>query len=144
MKAEKLMSILLTSKQQHAIVILRIVVSVLMFIHGFVRVYYGGVSPFGGFLSSVSFPFGVAIAWGITIFELIGSVLLSIGLFVTPIAMIFAFELLMGIVLVHSKAGWFVVGLGRNGMEYSVLLITIMLALAYSHFNGLRNLFSRN
>jgi len=115
-----------------------------MFIHGAARAYYGGVKPFGGFLTSVGFPFGLAIAWGITIFELVGSVLLSVGLFVTPIAMIFALELLMGIVLVHSKAGWFVVGLGRNGMEYSVLLIAVMLALAYSHFKGLKNLFSRN
>jgi putative oxidoreductase len=29
--------------------------------------------------------------------------------------------------------GWFVVGLGRNGMEYSVLLIVCLLAVAYAH-----------
>lgn len=37
----------------------------------------------------------------------------------------------MGIVLVHAPEGWFVVGLGRNGMEYSVLLIVCLLSLAY-------------
>jgi putative oxidoreductase len=38
-----------------------------------------------------------------------------------------------GIALVHSKAGWFVVGLGRNGSEFSVLLIMCLLALALQH-----------
>ena len=33
--------------------------------------------------------------------------------------------------MVHAKAGWFVVGAGRNGMEYSVLLIVCLLALAW-------------
>lgn len=36
----------------------------------------------------------------------------------------------MGIVLVHAPHGWFVVGAGRNGMEYSVLLIVCLLLLA--------------
>ena len=38
----------------------------------------------------------------------------------------------MGIVLVHAPSGWFVVGGGRNGMEYSVLLIAVLLAQAWA------------
>ena len=38
---------------------------------------------------------------------------------------------LAGIVLVHAPAGWFVVGLGRNGMEYSVLLIACLLLVGW-------------
>ncbi|NOT35288.1 MAG: hypothetical protein HOP12_14180 [Candidatus Eisenbacteria bacterium] len=30
---------------------------------------------------------------------------------------------------VHAKAGWFVVGAGRNGAEYSVLLIVALLCV---------------
>ena len=33
----------------------------------------------------------------------------------------------MGIILVHLREGWFVVGGGRNGVEYSVLLVSIFL-----------------
>jgi putative oxidoreductase len=40
----------------------------------------------------------------------------------------------MGIILVHAKEGWFVVGAGRNGVEYSVLLIAVFVALAISGF----------
>ncbi len=39
----------------------------------------------------------------------------------------------MGIVLVHAPAGWFVVGHGRNGMEYSVLLIAALLCVGSQH-----------
>jgi putative oxidoreductase len=46
---------------------------------------------------------------------------------------VFAAVYACGIWLVHAAAGWFVVGLGRNGMEYSVLIITCLLALAWAH-----------
>lgn len=39
-----------------------------------------------------------------------------------------------GAVLVHYPAGWFVVGAGRNGMEYSALLIVGLLAVAWAHW----------
>ncbi len=32
----------------------------------------------------------------------------------------------------HAKEGWFVVGVGRNGSEYSVLLIAALLAVIIS------------
>jgi putative oxidoreductase len=37
----------------------------------------------------------------------------------------------MGILLVHRHDGWFVVGGGRNGVEYSVLLIAVLLLQAW-------------
>ena len=37
----------------------------------------------------------------------------------------------MGIVLVHFKEGWFVVGGGRNGWEYNFLLIFVLLAILF-------------
>jgi putative oxidoreductase len=66
----------------------------------------------------------------LTIFELVGAISIIIGKWVTPIALIFSLELLMGIILVHFREGWFVVGAGRNGMEYSVLLIICFVSLA--------------
>jgi putative oxidoreductase len=44
----------------------------------------------------------------------------------------FVFQLGMGIVLVHAENGWFVVGGGRNGVEYSVVLILGFVALIVS------------
>ncbi len=121
-------------QQTYALTFLRIVVAVLLFIHGIARIYLGIVDDFGEFLTLYSLPLGFYLAWGITIFEIVGSLFLAIGFFVTPIAIIFSIHLLFGIFLVHLKEGWFVVGAGRNGIEYSVLLIALFLALAFSHF----------
>jgi putative oxidoreductase len=119
---------------QLALTFLRIVVALLMFVHGVARIYLGIVDDFGGFLTLQGFPLGFYLAWAITIFEIVGSILLVIGFYVAPLAIIFAAHLLCGIFLVHLKDGWFVVGAGRNGMEFSVLLITCFVALAISYF----------
>jgi putative oxidoreductase len=42
----------------------------------------------------------------------------------------FVLQLLTGIVLVHARFGWFVVGPHTGGMEYSVLLIAALLVVA--------------
>jgi putative oxidoreductase len=121
-------------KQEIALIILRLYLALTMIVHGAARIYAGGVAPFGNFLDGVGFPFGLYLAWAITIFELVGGLTLITGYFVPVLALVFAFELLMGIILVHAPNGWFVVGLGRNGMEYSVLLIVAFICVAISGY----------
>lgn len=110
---------------------LRVVVAVLLFIHGAARVGTGGVAPFGEFLTASHIPAGPAVAWLITLVELLGTPVMAWGLAVRPLALWFAVELLFGIMLVHAPAGWFVVGVRRNGVEYSVLLIAVLVAQAW-------------
>jgi len=119
-----------------ALVFIRLVVCVLMFIHGAARIANGTVDDFGGFLSSQGFPLGFFAAWAITVFELVGSVLLAAGFYAWIISLVFALHLAAGVALVHWKEGWFVVGGGRNGMEFSVLLITAFLAISYATYKG--------
>ena len=111
------------------IALVRVVVAVLLGIHGVYRVFSGGVGPFGEFLSSRGLPLGLAMAWGVTIFEIVGGALLAIRQSVSPVAIAFIVELMAGMVLVHSPEGWFVVGGGRNGAEFSVLLIACLSAI---------------
>ncbi|HEY5746702.1 MAG TPA: DoxX family protein [Chryseolinea sp.] len=113
-----------------ATILLRVIVSILLIIHGITRILHDGVAGFGGFLNSQGFPGGKAIAWGITLFEIIGGLLMAMGYYTRWIAVVFILELTMGIVLVHAQNGWFVVGGGSNGVEYSVLLITCMIVIA--------------
>lgn len=42
----------------------------------------------------------------------------------------------MGIVLVHYQEGWFVVGGGRNGMEYNFLLICVLISIYFQTFQN--------
>ena len=48
----------------------------------------------------------------------------------------------MGVVLIHAAEGWFVVGAGRNGMEYSLLLIGSLALVALRIREPLRRAFA--
>lgn len=120
------------SRHQQAMLALRVLVAAMLVIHGAWRVANGGVEPFGEFLEASHMPAGRLVAWAVTIVELLGGVALAAGRYVRPLSLYFAAELLMGIALVHAREGWFVVGGGRNGMEYSVVLIGVLLAQAWA------------
>lgn len=113
--------------------LLRCLLAGLIAAHGWARWLAGGVPPFGAWLDSLGFPFGLAIATSITVIEIIGSLAYLAGRLVWPLSLLFAFIYSVGIVLVHAPAGWFVVGLGRNGAEYSVLLICCLLCVGLQH-----------
>jgi putative oxidoreductase len=111
--------------------LVRIAAAAMMVIHGVARAYLGIVDDFGGFLASRGFPAGEVIAWALTVVEIAGGLALAAGHLRRPLASWFAVELALGIILVHRHSGWFVVGAGTGGMEYSVLLIVTFLAVAW-------------
>ena len=118
---------------RQGLILIRCSLAALLFIHGAARVYVGGVAPFGEFLETRGFPFGLGIAWFISLFELLAAPLLAWGRWVAPISLVFCVIYACGIWLVHASQGWFVVGLGRNGMEYSVLILACLLGNAWAH-----------
>ncbi len=113
---------------------LRIVLSGLIAAHGWGRLVSNAVAPFGIFLEGQGFPFGFALAIAVTAMEILGTPLLAWGRWVLPLCLVYSGIFAAGIVTVHASEGWFVVGLGRNGMEYSVLLIACLLYIASQHF----------
>jgi putative oxidoreductase len=116
-----------------ALDVVRLTVAGLIWIHGAARVAAGGVEPFGGWLDGQGFPFGLQQAWAVTIYELVAPLFIIARLFVTLACLGHVFILGVGLVLVHAPNGWFVVGLGRNGVEYSVLLIACLIAVGWAH-----------
>jgi len=121
-------------RTQHlGVTVLRVAVAAMIIIHGAARVKLGGVDDFGVFLAQHRVPNGAAAAWALTAVEIAGGLALALGRFVLPLCVWFAAELAAGIALVHFKNGWFVVGAGRNGMEYSVLLIAALASIALLH-----------
>ena len=118
-------------RARRCLIALRCVLAGLIAVHGWYRLSTGGSPGFGGWLDSQGWPFGVAIAWGITLCEVIGTPLLALGRLQLPLSLLYASIYSVGLVIVHMPFGWFVVGAGRNGMEYSVLLISGFLVLAY-------------
>ena len=118
--------------------VLRVAIASVFVVHGIARMANGTVGGFGQFLASQGFPLGVVVAWTLTLVEVAGGVALALGFFVRPLTVWYAAEILTGIALVHWSEGWFVVGAGRGGMEYSVLIVACLAAVFLADRAALR------
>jgi putative oxidoreductase len=114
------------------IAILRILMGLIFMAHGIARLVDYSLPGFGEFLESKSFPAGFYLAWAITIFEITGGLLMVFRKFVPLFCVVEILILLTGIVIVHAQNGWFVVGKTLGGIEYSVVLITVLSAIFIS------------
>lgn len=113
-----------------ALTLLRVGAASMMITHGVARARLDIVDDFGVYLDGLGYPGGFYVAWAITLIEIIGGLSMAAGHLVRPLTAWFTFQLLVGIYLIHGRAGWFVVGAGRNGMEFSVLLILCFAVVA--------------
>ncbi|KRD10579.1 DoxX family protein [Flavobacterium sp. Root901] len=115
------------------IVLLRIAVAVILLTHSVFGMFNNGINDFGNlYLNQIGFaPFGIFLAWSIKLSHVVAALLLLANKYVKPAGFITIFILVMGIILVHFQEGWFVVGGGRNGVEYNFLLICVLLAIMY-------------
>ena len=112
---------------------MRIAVAIILLTHSVFGIFDNGINDFGNlYLNQIGFaPFGVFIAWSIKLSHIIAAVLLILNKYLKLAGFVTIFILIMGIILVHFQEGWFVVGGGRNGMEYNFLLIIVLLAMMY-------------
>ena len=118
--------------------ILRIAVTVILITHSIPGMFDGGVNAFGNlYLNQIGFsPFGLPLAWAIKLSHVACAAAFLLNKFIRPFSCLTIFILVMGIVMVHFKEGWFVVGGGRNGVEYNFLLICVLLAIMFP--NGVK------
>jgi putative oxidoreductase len=115
---------------QQSLVLLRVAVALFFMAHAAVRVVVGGVPQFGAFLEARGFPFGVAIVWAISVYELAGGITFALGRWVRELAVGFMLIVVGGIVLIHAGRGWFVGEHGTGGVEYSLSLLVSLIVLA--------------
>ncbi|UPT69725.1 MAG: DoxX family protein [Flavobacterium sp. JAD_PAG50586_2] len=113
--------------------ILRIPVAIILLTHSVFGMFNNGINDFGNlYLNQIGFaPFGVAIAWSIKLSHVIAAILLILNRYIKLASIVTIFVLIMGIIMVHFKEGWFVVGGGRNGVEYNFLLICVLIAIMF-------------
>jgi putative oxidoreductase len=113
--------------------ILRVALAIILLTHSIPGMFDGGINAFGDlYLNQIGFsPLGVPLAWAIKLSHVVCAILLVLNKFIKPAAIITILVLIMGIVMVHFKEGWFVVGGGRNGVEYNFLLICVLLYIMY-------------
>lgn len=114
--------------------ILRLTVAVILLMHSVPGMFNGGIHDFGKlYLDQIGFtPFGLALAWAIKLSHVVCAILLILNRFMKVATLMSIAVLVMGIIMVHGKEGWFVVGGGSNGIEYNILLISVLLYLLVS------------
>lgn len=111
--------------------LLRIIIAIILLSHGIPGMLDGGVKNFGNlYLNEIGFaPYGLALAWMIKISHVICAILILFNKYIIPACLFTIGIMIEGIVLIHFNEGWFVVGGGRNGMEYNILIIFVLLQI---------------
>lgn len=119
--------------------LLRLAVAIILLTHSLPGMFNNGVNNFGNlYLNQVGFaPLGLPLAWAIKISHIVTAICLLLEKYLKPMVILTIFILIAGIVMVHFKEGWFVVGGGRNGWEYNFLLIIVLITILYP--NGLKS-----
>lgn len=113
--------------------LLRLAVAIILLAHGIPGMFDGSITEFGTlYLNSKGFaPLGVPIAWAIKLSHVVAAGCLLFEKYIKLASLITIFILVIGIIMVHFKEGWYVVGGGRNGMEFKFLLIFVLLAIMF-------------
>lgn len=118
--------------------VLRITLAAVFFMHSIPSIFTGAVNNFGNlYLNEVGFaPIGLPLAWMIKLSHVACAVLLILNRYIRVAALITIPILVAGIIMIHAAEGWFVVGAGRNGVEFNVLLIGVLVYLAIINKKG--------
>lgn len=113
--------------------LLRLAIAVILLMHAVPSITSGSVNGFGNeYLRAEGFgAMGLPLAWAIKLSHIAVAVCLLLNKFIKPAAIITIIILVAGIIMVHAKEGWYVVGGGSNGVEFNFLLIFALLTLMY-------------
>jgi putative oxidoreductase len=118
--------------------LLRLAVAIILFMHSVPGMFNNGVNDFGNlYLDQIGFaPFGIFLAWTIKLSHLVAALCLLFEKYVKLTSFVTILVLITGIILIHFNEGWYVVGGGRNGVEFNFLLIFALLTIMFP--NGLK------
>ncbi len=121
MGTERLMKV-----QGWGIAVLRVVVGIVFVAHGAQKLFVWGFGAVAGFLGQVGIPVAMLAAIVVTLVECLGGLVLLVGLFTRWAGGLLAVDMLVAILAVHLKAGFFL----PNGFEFALTLLAASAALA--------------
>lgn len=114
------------NNQLIAATLLRISLGIMFIAHGLLKVFVFTMAGSSGFFESVGFPGW--LVYPTVGFEVVGGLLLVLGIWVKPLALA-GIPILLGALWVHFANGW-VFSAPNGGWEYPAFLIVVSLAVA--------------
>ncbi len=104
--------------------LLRLGLGIIFLIHGYKKLF-GGIEGTGQFFESVGIMPGRFFAYLVGIIEFVGAILLFVGLFVQPVAILFAIIMLVAIIKVKFSQGF----VGGYEFEFALLMMSLALLI---------------
>lgn len=113
--------------------LLRAAAAIILLMHSIPGMFNNGINDFGRYyLNEVGFaPVGIPLAWAIKLSHVAAAICLLLNKFLRWAAVITILILITGIIMVHYKEGWYVVGGGRNGIEFNFLFIVVLITIMF-------------
>ena len=111
--------------QDIAPVILRVVTGLIFTVYGYQKIT-GSIDQFGGFLVSLKVPLPIFFAYTVTAVELVGGIVLILGLLTHLSSKLLLIDMLVALFLVHVGKGFYV---QQGGYEFVLILIAALLSL---------------
>ena len=108
--------------------VLRVIAGPLMAYHGWQKVQ-GGVANFGGFLDALGIPLPTVMAYLVTFLELVGGVLILLGLITRFWSLLLAVQMVFTTILVKADVGLIVSD--AAGAEIDLLFLATTLTLVF-------------
>lgn len=109
------------------LLVLRLFLGLGLMAHGYQKFFLFGINGFAGFLGSLGAPAPVPAAWLSASTELVGGLLIALGLFTRLAAVPLAINMLVAALIAHS--GYFITNT-PPGREYALNLAAAFVALA--------------
>ena len=103
-------------------------------LHGFANL--ADIPKFGGYLASLGYPFGVALAWTVLIVQTLSSLALLANRFVVPACLGHMAVVAAGLIHYHYPLGWYAAGPGAEGMEWPVILLVCLAGVLWAYLPG--------
>lgn len=114
-------------KADLAMTIIRVIVGIAFFAHGWQKVFTFGFAGTGGFFESVGIPAAGFFAIVVSLLELLGGLALILGIGTRIVGLLLAIDMFTALLVVHLPNGFFV---SENG--YELVLVLGMAALAFA------------
>jgi putative oxidoreductase len=110
--------------------IVRVIVGVIMVAHGWQKLM-GGPANFGAFLAQLGVPLPTLMGYVVTFVELVGGILLIVGLFSRLAALLLTIDLSVAILLVKVNVGFIAPPESGAGAELDLALIAGFLTILF-------------